>query len=321
MRSLLALFCLTCPHTASAAEWTIDKAMKFNFAYLPSASARATTEAKPLLAKRDAFRPDIDNIDLTVLLNLDFPLPFVDLPTEKRFNIKLYTFPSALNPALSSHRALDPFRLSLIKGGPAIMSFAEKAENLAVKFSVIANKTATYSANTPFPSLTLAEGMPPQRQSEFDSSVPFTSLYLRPARSIATRNNDEKAKHSADGVVAFHKDLLAAYRATMIEIDPGEKNVRFVEPHTCATQRDMVCGVTILEIAREPMVFANYRDLPMPQGPNVFLTGLLLVKVTDYALSLPLARIESARTDFNTVLCKGTPQNSQVLEVGSIITF
>ncbi|MBL7671293.1 MAG: hypothetical protein JNM39_12480 [Bdellovibrionaceae bacterium] len=86
----------------------------------------------------------------------------------------------------------------------------------------------------------------------------------------------------------------------------------------CVKNFSQVCGLTIYEVPKIPMIFSNYRELPMPQDPmNIFLSGLLLIKVTDYSvknLVYDLGKLKTQQLKFEEF----KPMFSQIMEVGSV---
>jgi len=307
---------------SSSANWKIDSEMRFNFAYLPSVKTNGALEnvASPLLRSAE-YAPDISNIGYDGLLKLGFPLPEIEKPEDHRFLIKLFTFPSRLNPSLSAHRALDPFHLELIQGGKELIAFSDSREHLAVKFSVVDQRThGDYTKELPLPTFSLPRE---QRlaQSDFDSNIPFTSIYLNPNLKANHRLTVvEQAKSSAQGVVAFHHDLLQAYRSSLIELLQTKDRFVFAELRRCVASQIEICGVHLIEIQKDPFVFQNFKDLPMPHDPNkVFLSGLLLVKTTELGVR-PGSDLEKVdQSSLDSLLKKARILSSQVLEVGSVL--
>jgi hypothetical protein len=192
--------------SASSADfqpgWKIDIPMKFSLAYLaPLAPWSDSAPAAQALLKGSKHAPDITNIGYDALLSLGFPLAPLEKPENRRFLIKLYRFPDRLNAKQSSHRALEPFHLHLVPGADEIIRFAEKAGNLAVKYSVIDEKNhGPYTAEAPLWPFILPDNRV-AAQVLFDSHIPFTSIYLNPSKRKRSGSLAQRAEESAGGVV------------------------------------------------------------------------------------------------------------------------
>lgn len=304
---------------AYASDWKIDKEMKFNFAFLPPKILETEkASALPLLKNFPFYAPDITNIIYKNLLDLGFPLPPIEHPEKSRFLIKLYDYPRELNGEASAKRALDPFYIDLISGGKEILRYTENSKNLAVKFIAVDDiDHDLYSSGSPLPIFSLAKGSRQEKQNYFDGSIPYTSIYIGPAKQSRWSSEKERARASAQGVVFFHGQILETYRQLMIEILPSEKNYRFIETKSCLNNFDEICSLKLIEIAKNPMVFESYRNLPMPQDPNrVFLSGLLLLKVSEYSIH---EKITMIKENFTKILSSGVVTHSQMLEVASIL--
>ncbi|MBK9322012.1 MAG: hypothetical protein IPM97_03470 [Bdellovibrionaceae bacterium] len=306
-------------NAAFASVWKIDEKMKFNFAFLPSKIAKTEkASAKTILMNIPSYAPDITNIVYKSLLDLGFPIPPIEAPENHRFLIKLYSYPIELKGELSTHRALNPFYIALLPNGKSILKYGSDSKNLVVKHSVIDEVThSEYTSKSPLPEFSLIKGSNQDKQNYFDGSIPYTTIYVKPEKSKRGLSERELAKYSADGVISFHQEILEAYRKLLVEIEPNEKNFRFLEAQVCPTSFDEICAVKLIEVAKAPLVFDNYKTLPMPHDPKkVFLTGLLLVKVSEFSIHI---KIDNLELNLNTFLKTASLAHSQLLEVGSVL--
>lgn len=221
--------------------WRIDGDLRFHLASLGDWPGRPV----PGLGFEPDWIPDITNIPLSGLQGLGFPV--AGTPEGKTFYLKFFRFPEGLDPARSARLVLEPTLAFQMGEGEELRRFVDGGGHVVVKKGVVERTGYRYSEADPYPPLRTGT------QEQLDESVVFSSLYVQP---------EDPAKGSAGGVLAFHQELLELYRASFGAPEDLGKQWRFGH----------------LRVPKEPMVFANYLDLPMPQDPQrVFLSGLLLV--------------------------------------------
>ncbi|HBN07632.1 MAG TPA: hypothetical protein DD435_02945, partial [Cyanobacteria bacterium UBA8530] len=298
--------------------WRIDRDLKFHLAFYPSSKFTGEALKYPPLGYNGKFLPDIDNIDLAGFLEMGFPVPTREKPADHRFYLKFYPYPSSLNVGKSTAKIFEPFLLGRTLEKNALKDFLSNSRNVVIKKGYIGKANENFSPEHPFPSLLLPtrpvslnkETLSPQ--DYLDRNVPFASLYVEPTEDVPEKATEaQKAAWSSKGVSAAHGELLKLYQKTYIELlgKEGDRFRYFLSESSAA-------GMTVLKIPRVPLTFPNYRDLPMPQGPDrIFLTGLLLVSKTSYS------RLGQAGTDvkvdseaFSKEFQKA---GAQVLEIGS----
>lgn len=302
---------------APPSDWKIDKRLKFHIAYLPSMQTSGTANEIliPALNHIPVFQPDITNIQYSVITSLGFPLPARENAEKLTLYLKLYQWPKGFDANVSSRRILDPFLLSQVPGGRELERYVSDRKNVLLKFASIDNSSREFSIRN---ALTAPL---PKTQAEFDSSIPFSSIYVQLARTVRASSETEQVDISANGVRSIHKSLLNLYEKVFQDFGQDEKSLYFVEAKRCPSNPAQICGARIFSFPKAPLVFKNYKDLPMPQDPkNIFLSGLLLIKLTDYAaatsvteksFSLMVANQENFLTAFK-------PTWAHMLEVGSV---
>lgn len=290
---LIALFMLNAVGFAAAPGWKIDKALRFQLAYVPDGKVETgkQTEMPKSLGYTSDYTPDIDNINLADIKGLGFNLPDRADARSYKLYLKLYNFPVMLRPRATAIPIIREFHLDKVTGGKDIMRFAGVRENLAVKYAFIDKADRQFTAENPFPPLTVSGGG--EFAAKFNDAVLFCSLYLNPEGKPEGKSADELASASAQGVVAFHRNLLLYYRTALKPANgPDSDKYEYFNAGD---------GKSVLKIPKTPLVFSNWRDLPMPSNPNKhFLSGLLLIYLM--------------RSDAAGVL---VPQT--VFEVGSIV--
>lgn len=221
--------------------WRIDGDLRFHLAALgdwPGAPV-------PGLGFEPDEEPDITNIPLSGLQGLGFPV--TGNPEGMTFYLKFFRYPEGLDPARSARLVLEPTLAFQMGEGEELRRFVDGGGHVVVKKGLVQKSGYPFGLEDPYPPLRAGT------QAELDDSVIFSSLYVLP--------EDPKGA-SADGVLAFHRELLELYRQSFGPPEDLGKQWRFGH----------------LRLPKEPMVFANYLDLPMPQDPKrVFLSGLLLV--------------------------------------------
>lgn len=313
-------------------NWEIDRELKFHYAYLPKdgiiseKEVESETPGIPDFGKPDT--PDITNIALNNILGLGFPLPTEEKPEDYKFYLKFYDFPESIDPSITAERVVSPYLLHAMKSAPTIYAFIKSRHNLYIKKGYIAPADAKFSKENPFPALTVPKRpvktematIPPQPY--FDSCIPFSSIYIRTRGSIPDNlNEDEKAAWTSKGLIGFHKELLDIYRKNLIEVKGAEpdKYYYFMELSYQTPQKDEAPAITIFKLPKQPMLFANYKQLPMPHDPErIFLTGLLLVYRNRYVRALTKEPVTDMIVDSREFKRDYLPLNSDLLEVVSV---
>jgi len=316
---VVAVMLFQCSAYARNLGWNIDKTLKFQLVYLADnerAILPANQMPEPLLKNIPAFKPDIDNIVYKNILELGFPLPARDNPAALKLYLKLYAWPEHLNSSRSSNRIFDAFMLNEVRGGSRLYKSSQNPANVYLKYALIESANNVYSENKPF----CAPKMPVQ--CEFDASLPFSSIYVTPSNLSHRGAEADKALASAQGVVAFYAALSKVYeRSLYLLAMTGEKKY-FADFRRCSDNSDKICAVRIYEMPLKPMLFTNYRDLPMPQDvTKVFLSGLLLVKLTDYDAYSPISMelVKNMRPGTDLFDSNFHSVWSHMLEVGSVL--
>ncbi len=303
---------------AVATGWKINRDLKFHLVYLPQTEAvNASGQLSPALRNIPAYEPDITNIGYKDILQLGFPLPTRSAPEKLKLYLKLYEWPKSLDHVISAGKVLDTFHLRSMPGGSDLYAYVQNRSQVRLKFAAIDASDRAFSPAEP-----LAAAVP-KTQDDFDSSVPFSSIYVLPAKSTKASTESEKAAASATGVLAVHRAIIDLYSRILIRL--GEETARdkvfFAGQRRCSDKPEELCGLRVFEVQKKPFVFPNYKDLPMPQDPKkVFLSGLLLVKMTDYAAKNPadrsrLTALVPGSADFASSFI---PIWSHLLEVGSV---
>lgn len=316
-----------CRHEA-APGWQIDRDMKFNFGYLPAAAPKtACCLEKPRdLGFGAPFSPDITNINFKGFSDLGFPVPKIDSPESHNFFIKLFEFPDSFVPRRSSMPIVEGFALDRVPGGGEIVGYSLDKRNLAVKMSLIAKSGTAFTPTNPFPAF--AVGVHDDcAQREFNDAVIFSSLYLAPgtaapkAAVAGAAGDDELARQSAGGVLAFHRDILETYRRDLTPLPAGGAEGKFyLFGAKNGEKKGVKTVLTVIRVPFEPMTFANWREMPMPHNPSkIFLTGLLLLYKDEYTSRtgfIPGAVPPVGSPEFEATFI---PKSSHVLEIGSVV--
>ena len=184
-----------------------------------------------------------------------------------------------------------------------LRNFVQLRKNVLVKNGFIAKTSANFDKDNPYHHYRVARdstkigGKILTPQEQFDESVVFSSIYLQPRnRRPRGRKEGGKITWSALGVLAFYNELLKTYEKELEEVwGEGSSKYRMF------LQRLSSGGVVKYFVPREPMIFHNARDLPMPHSPKHFLSSLLLVYRDEFAYA---GAKEKKRT---------------ILEVGSVV--
>lgn len=268
--SLLACALAACGASSVFAGWRVDAPLRFQFAYIPDGknapAGNADTVAQ--LGLMADFLPDIDNINLADLKGMGFTLPDRPNPDKYKLYLKLFNFPLQLDARAMSLLVLRNYHMDSMPGGGDVLAFASQNKNLSVKYGHIDLKDRQFSPTLPFPDF--KAGRSPGYAAGFIKNTLFFSLYINPDKVGKAQSEDESARQSAQGVLDFHKALVAHYNKTLKVIDGPQ-------PDKFYYYRDVSPKVTI-RVPKAPLVFANWRELPMPTNPRRhFLSGLLLV--------------------------------------------
>ncbi len=313
-------------------NWEIDRELKFHYAYLPKEgpidgkNVEMEKPGIPNFGNPDA--PDITNIALNNILGLGFPLPTEEKPEEYKFYLKFYDFPESIDPAITAERVVSPYLLHSMKSAATIYSYIKSRHNLYVKKGYIAPADTKFSKENPFPAFEVPKEpvktematIPPQPL--FDSCIPFSSIYISTRGSIPDNlKEEEKAAWTSKGLIGFHKELLDIYRKNFIEVKGAEpdKYYYFMELSYQIPQKDEAPAVTVFKLPKQPMLFPNYKELPMPHDPErIFLTGLLIVYRNRYVRAVTKEPVTDMIVDSREFKRDYMPLTADLLEVVSV---
>jgi len=251
--------------------WEIDQIMRFHLVYIPDGANMPSKDARPVpsLGFTPDYLPDIDNIPLAAIKGLGFYLPSRDDEQKYKLYLKLFNFPSIFKPKNCAIPAIQAFSFDKMSEGVKITEFVKKPENIAVKFGYIEKADKKFTPEDPAP--VFAVDATEVFEQGFNDHLLFYSLYVTP-KSPKTEyaSDDERANHSAQGVITFHKEIVELYKKAF-------KSVEGAEPDKYYYFEDSKTN-TLIKLPKLPMVFSNWRDLPMPSDPkHHFLSGLLLI--------------------------------------------
>jgi len=279
-------------HTPKSA-WRVDRRLGFHLAWHDERE-RSGTPARPLLS--EPWKADITNIAMTGLRDLGFPIRH-PAPEGLNFYLKFFECPAGVDPLVSAGRALSPLLVPQMAGSSQIQEVLAQPGGVVIKKAVVAPAGDPFSPEHPFPPCLVPTGA--GAQDEFDQRTPFTSLYVQGDGTSSRTLAGTPAQGSADGVLAFHTELLELLAATWTEVEgPDPSRFRTFQ------DRSQPGRTVLVRVPLAPLVFQDYRSLPMPEDPDrVFLTGLLLVYRDVYAGEPGPA----------------TLLDSRVLEVGSVV--
>ncbi len=308
--------------------WQIDNTIKYSCTYLEDEriqECKITDWEYPKPAPfSPAFKADITNIQLSGILGLGFPLPTRADAEKYNCYLKLYHYPQCLNAKASADRVMNDYVLDKIPGADVLRKYIENPSNVYIKHAVIEESARAFGEADPFPSLKIPKstavykGCSIPNQVLFDASIPFLSLYLEPTSAKPIGSSPAmQAQWSVQGMLAFYPQLLKTYRENLIEVTgPDSNSYYFIKPNYQVPQSAQMSQFTVLRVPKQPMVFSNFADLPMPQKPGkIFLTGLLLVYKTDYTSPEPWLKLVSQETWIHSAI----PTSSQILEVGAVV--
>lgn len=276
-----------------ANEWDIDQVMRFQFAYIPDGKNPVSgedVETAPSLGFTANYNPDIDNIPLSGIKSLGFTLPDRENNDQYKLYLKLFHFPASWNAQIASSMVFKEFYLDKLPRGEELLSFASKGENLAVKLGFIEKADRVFSPENPYPSL-IVEKNNRGFEKKFHKNVLFYSLYVLPQVKKELPTEEEKAAYSAYGVVSMHKQIVALYQRELEEFkgEEPEKFYYFRKPDTSCCGKGAMTSL-VFKVQKNPFVFGNWKDLPMPSNPKKhFLSGLLLIYRSEKNAQSPLA--------------------------------
>ncbi len=303
--------------------WKIDETLKYQIVYLPSDTRPMSTVPgdsiqvmKPLLKNIPAFKPDIGNIVYKNICGLGFSLPVRENASSLKLYLKIYAWPATLDPVRSSYKIFNDFLLYALPGGERLYASAKNRANTFVKYASIDSADREFSLKKSF------EAPEVPSQWEFDCHTPFSSIYVKPNNESHKKSEIAQAKASAGGVIEFHAAISDLYEKSLRLLQVANGKKYFADFRLCPEKPEKICVVRIYEIPIEPLVFSNYRDLPMPQDADkIFLSGLLLVKLTDYAavLPFPLKEMTNVYPGTKTFESGFHALWSHMLEVGSVL--
>jgi len=296
--------------------------MKFNLGYLITADqkVKGVVEKPRDMGFSKSFLPDITNITYKGFSDLGFPIPAVSSPETFNVFIKLFEFPESFVPRKSAIPIIEGFALDRLDAGKEVIGYSLNKRNLAVKLSLIAKSDSVFSPQTPYPAFE-ADASDAGAQSEFNRATLFSSLYLTPktlnANSIGV---DEIARHSASGVRAFHKDILAVYDRDFMHLSSVTGGKYHIFGLKTGGEKGRETVLTVIKVPYEPMVFNNWRDLPMPHDPSkIFLSGLLLIYRDEYVPRGGVMPEIIPQIGSSAFACAFEKKSSHVLEIGSVV--
>lgn len=303
--------------------WKIDRSLKFHLGFYDEQPIPpCDTRRPPPLGFTKEYTPDITNINLKNFLDLGFRVPPCENPQKYSFFLKFFEYPSHLSSWISTAPILEPLLIFQTGEGDSLAGFLKIGSNVVVKKGYIDTSDRQFTGDHPFPPLLIpavpfsAPGVSFTPQEFLDRRLPFSSLYVQPI-SPAKGTEEERAGASAGGVIALHKEIMTLLRKTYRQIKGPDsaQYLYFLDDSECDSTVAPGCVVEVVKIPTSPMVFRNYRELPMPQDPShIFLTGLLLIHHSCFTLSSP-ARIVTMDSLNDMEANSGT----HVFEVGSVI--
>ena len=293
--------------------WKIDKELKYHLAYLPEKEPEEGDFEEPLpVGYTEDYMPDIANINLAGIIGLGFPLPSVEKAEDYNLYLKIYNFPECFEVEKSVLFGLNYYLLDKIKDGDFIYDFAADPHNVAVKKAFIEKSDKIFTEENSFPPLKVSS----EEQDNFNEDIIFYSLYVNPAEEKSFDTSDENARWSAEGVLAFHKELIKTYKENLWSASGAESDKYYYFLKFHENSKDTF---SVIKLQKEPFVFDNWRDMPMPADPgHMFLSGLLLIDGRDYKINRAICpsevMVESTEFFENYEEIKGN-----VFEVGSVV--
>jgi hypothetical protein len=305
------------------AGWGLNEGLRVHLAFFDENESRLSaidSVTSAPLGFSAPQEPDISNIVLKNILSLDFPLPRKEKPEHLKFYLKFYQFPAHLDQRISVRRVLESFLIDETSRGGMLMDFTREKKHVIVKKGIIDSEDRK-SDQAPFPPLSIPRlsfkdaGAMISPQDYFDRQIPFASIYVIPRGGKGDR---DPALASSRGVLAFHRELLDLYGRVLTEVNGPPGSRCFVDETPIHYGLQTPLRLSLYRIPTEPLVFKNYRDLPMPQDPSrMFLTGLLLL----YREDIEIASYRGESLTVSLLREKGKVLSSQVFEVGSVVTL
>jgi len=296
--------------------WIIDGEINFHLAFLPKDYNISSTDMETPLSVgfTQDFLPDISNINLADIKGLGFTLPEKENPEKYNLYLKLFRFPESFDVNDSTLPVMASYHMDKIEGAESLTDFLEEPENVLVKMAFIAPSDEKFSPSNPFPSLKVDKK---GGQKNFNDNMVFYSLYVKPGIKKETFNsNNERAEWSSQGVLSFHAELIEAYRDNLIEVS-GTESETYYYFMDIKDEKEL----SVLKVPKNPMVFKNWAELPMPNDPShIFLSGLLLVFKTDYTENKPCRMNEKIwEVDSSDFLKYFSKTGGTIFELGSVV--
>ena len=272
-------------------DWKVDEEIGFHLATFTPKERELKRDRATYRLKEHPFvgkgKPDITNIALKGIKGLGFPLPDRKNEEQLTFYLKFYDYPSLFDHQKSARYQFDKYHLGRVKNIARLEKFVQLRKNILVKNGYIAKTGAKFDKDNSYHLYGVARdsaklgGKVLTAQEQFDETVIFPSIYLQP-RNRRPRGLKEGGKitWSAMGMLSFYNELLDIYESELEEV--WEKGS---DKHRIFLEKLPGGGVVKYSVLREPMVFHNARDLPMPHSKKHFLSSLLLVYRDEYAFS------------------------------------
>jgi hypothetical protein len=317
--------------SSGAMGWRVDEDLKVHVAYYGGDDEKSLTKSNSRPASPLAFtapwQADITNINLKSICDLGFPLPRGTDPEQYSFFLKFFEYPGSLDHQRTLRSCLEPLLVLDTSAGAELRRFIREKKHVVVKKGLIDKTSRAFTESDPFPALRVAvkplrlSGHTVAPQEFFDVHIPFSTLYVKPAGAHPPVKGDDReaAEASAQGVVAFHREILSLYERAYFPLrDEGAAEHWFVDRLAGKKRSEARSIVRIIRVPKKPMIFTNFRSLPMPQDPDhIFLAGLLLIYADEYRLT---AQPEAEASGALVLLRKEAELvRSHVFEVGSVI--
>lgn len=290
--------------------WEIDGSIKFSASGMFSLKSDSSDFLTPVLEPH--YLPDIDNIMLSGLQSLGFDIPYSGRADDKKYYIKLYSFPVTIDLKKFTGNFNRDFRLDSAGYFPSLMKYISDRNNIQVKFARILPDSAVFSKKNPFPGFSAGKD-----SDSFVNDVLFYSVYLKPVQEKPVKASDDAlADWSRQGVPSFREDLIVYYKKNFHELrGMTPDNNYFLIGQTKSSVR--------IVVVPKVLMFDNWRNLPMPQDPRyIFLTSLLLVYSNEYVLNNGKKFPDTVPTvdspDFKLVFSK---KRTKILEVASVLNL
>ncbi|MCE1247746.1 MAG: hypothetical protein LWY06_13985 [Firmicutes bacterium] len=310
--------------------WEIDDALTFNLAYLNMddkvLNDKNSYSVKPVNFAGE-FKPDITNIVLKNIFALGFPLPDLKNAADLTLYLKFYEYPKTLNQTASANKVLGNLLVYKTINGGVLQQYLKDKAHVQIKMAHIEKTGFDFNAEHPYPALRVSKAPIPysgregslKPQELFDSFIPFSSLYVKPAGTMPKGlSEDEQAKWSTGGVVAFHKEILGLYRKHLREITGPDKDKFYFINENAGYDSFKNRKIVVIRVPKEPIIITGYKNADMPQDPKrIKLSGLLLVYRGDWNIK-PGADIKKVK-DFSELEKAANHIKDHVFEVGSVV--